>query len=87
MKAFSEEQVQQVTKVERYEELHLLHVSFLYTKRQNFRPVQLSSICNDKTSTGETMKLISRSVQNLVGKGENAFSLFPFGFHRAFFCY
>ena len=64
--------------------LYILH----FTKRQNFRLVQIESICKDKISVTEKLKLNLGKVENIVGKGENAgyqyFLLFPQYFERLF---
>ena len=63
----------------------------LFTKRQNFIPVQIETIFRrQKTNVKEELKLGLGREKNIVGKGENAgyqhFLLFPQYFQKSGLC-
>ena len=48
-------------------------VPYLIIKLQNFRLVQIGSVCGlDKKRFTKTMKIVFDNLENIVGKGENA---------------
>ena len=59
----------------------------LFTKRQNFRPVQIQSIYRQQNKCDQKTEFVSGGVKNIVGKGENAgnqhFLLSPKCFQKA----
>ena len=63
--------------------------SQLFTKQQNFGPVQIESIADVKINVIKNPKFYLGRVENIVGKGENAgyqhFLLFPQNFQKASF--
>ena len=42
------------------------------SNQQNFRPVQIQSICRRQNNVTQKLKFGLRRVDNIVGKGENA---------------
>ena len=62
---------------------------YLFTKRQNFRPLLIESIADDNIYVYQKLTFVLRRVENLVGKKRKcwlpAFSLFPTMFSKGFF--
>ena len=61
-----------------------------FTKGYNFRSVKIESICRRQIKCAENMVNDSESIENFVGKGENAsyqhFLLFSQGFQKVVSC-
>ena len=57
-----------------------------FTKRQNFRLVQLKAFADAKIHVTEKLKFVSERIENILGKGEKAgyqhFVLFPKCFQK-----
>ena len=51
----------------------------LFTKQQNFRLVQIGSICRRQKKCNSKQKFFLGWVENIVGKRENAGYFFPQG--------